>query len=355
MCCVLFLFAVWPASAEAGVVTVTGARVEAGKLIIDGTTQTGGSMVRLDQQKAVAFNVVSQLTDRTFRFSLVYLPSDCIVSLAEVNPDGTLGTPTDAVVAGCGPRGLSPRGAWSKAANYLADDLVTSVGASWRAKRSNLNRPPASSSADWEQFAARGLAGPAGPAGAKGDAGANGADGAPGMNGAPGSEGPPGPTGATGDPGPPGIQGDKGDKGDPGPQGASGVVSLLGLAATGGLNNLPQSTAFIFVGPTLSVALSAGQQISASLSVSMYTGSMPAIGGISACYRPTGGAVTLFNSGHFHTIDVGSTKIASAVIASTSPGLSDTLEVGFCGKNTTSVPITVREISGFFMVTNPPG
>jgi hypothetical protein len=50
------------------------------------------------------------------------------------------------------------RGAWSPTVNYVLDDLVTSRGSAWRAKRANINKVPGSTSPstalDWERFAA---------------------------------------------------------------------------------------------------------------------------------------------------------------------------------------------------------
>jgi hypothetical protein len=59
-------------------------------------------------------------------------------------------------------RGLNPTGAWSNATKYQPDDLVINLGATWRAKRTNINRATVAG-ADWEQVAAKGSTGPAGP------------------------------------------------------------------------------------------------------------------------------------------------------------------------------------------------
>ncbi|HVZ51542.1 MAG TPA: hypothetical protein VG986_06225, partial [Pseudolabrys sp.] len=52
---------------------------------------------------------------------------------------------------------LRPRGAWSASVTYLTNDLVTSRGSTWRAKRSSKGKVPGSTSpstaADWELFA----------------------------------------------------------------------------------------------------------------------------------------------------------------------------------------------------------
>jgi hypothetical protein len=53
---------------------------------------------------------------------------------------------------------LTARGAWSPSAHYVKDDIVTSRGSAWRAKRANTNKVPGSTSPstalDWERFAA---------------------------------------------------------------------------------------------------------------------------------------------------------------------------------------------------------
>ena len=172
-----FAAAAFAPPAEAADVTVNSARIDAGRLVITGNTLVGGTRVRLDGQAGAAFNVVSNGGSNTaFLFSLIYHPSDCIVTLQKVFPNGSLGAPTNAVVANCGPRGLAPRGAWSASLQYLPNDLVTSAGSAWRAKRANRGKLPAGSAADWEKLhrraisvqrsdGARGLAGAAGPAG----------------------------------------------------------------------------------------------------------------------------------------------------------------------------------------------
>jgi hypothetical protein len=64
--------------------------------------------------------------------------------------------------------GLNPAGAWVSTTKYQPNDLVTSNGSTWRAKRTNLNKAPIAG-ANWEQFAAQGsqgsqgVQGPAGP------------------------------------------------------------------------------------------------------------------------------------------------------------------------------------------------
>src|SRR5688500_3333690 len=53
---------------------------------------------------------------------------------------------------------LNPRGTWSADVQYLRDDLVTSRGSAWRARRNNIGKVPGSTdpstALDWERFAA---------------------------------------------------------------------------------------------------------------------------------------------------------------------------------------------------------
>ncbi len=169
------LIALAATTATAADITVKSAKIAAGKLVITGTTTTPNTRVRLDGQSSADFNVRSN-GDRTFRFSLAYHPGDCIVTLEKMTASGAPGASEDLVVADCGPSGISPRGAWSAAAPYGANDLVTHQGSSWLAKRRNVNRQPAEGS-DWELFAAKGETGPEGPAGEAGPTGPAGVNG----------------------------------------------------------------------------------------------------------------------------------------------------------------------------------
>ena len=118
--------------------------------------------VRLDGQTARDFNVKSG-ADGAFAFGVIYHPGDCIVGVQRLISPTALGVATAALVADCGPAGVSPRGAWNAATAYVANDLVTYLGSTWRARRSNANTLPVSG-AVWEQFAAAGESAPVGNA-----------------------------------------------------------------------------------------------------------------------------------------------------------------------------------------------
>lgn len=99
---------------------------------------------------------------------------------------------------------------WGANLSYLANDLVTVSGSTFRARRSNIGKPPVANAVDWEVFAAKGDAGArgaAGPAGADGEDGSRGEQGSQGIAGPKGVQGPKGDTGATGATGPAGRSG----------------------------------------------------------------------------------------------------------------------------------------------------
>lgn len=126
-------------------ITVNEAAIAAGRLVVAGTT-TPNSRVRLDGRAEPAFNMLAGANGR-FRFSLVYHPGDCVVTLQ------TAGAATEALVADCGRDGVTARGSWNAAAVYSENDLVAYDGSTWRAQRNNRNAKPAAG-AVWELFAA---------------------------------------------------------------------------------------------------------------------------------------------------------------------------------------------------------
>ena len=178
----------------AAAIRITEAKIDRGRLVVAGTTTAANQRVQLDGRFCARSNA-----RRAFRFALPdYHPSDCVVNLAAGRDRAT------AVVALCGPAGLSPRGPWALNTRYRPNDLVTFGGSAWRAKTANVRRRPDDNPATWEQFAAKGAkgnAGPTGPRGAQGETGAAGPAGPPGPQGPQGLQGPVGPQGPPGDPG----------------------------------------------------------------------------------------------------------------------------------------------------------
>jgi len=184
------------AAAQAAGITVTDATIAQGELTVTGKSPNANQSVQLDGQFTDMSNA-----NKVFAFHLTnYHPADCVVTL-------TAGAATaTAVVANCGERGLSARGAWNNTDNYLVDDVVTSGGSSWRAIADNVNKKPSNHPAQWEVLAAKGDTGPAGAAG---------------------------PAGPQGDQGPQGPQGDTGPIGPQGPQGPQGPKAVTGANVTG--------------------------------------------------------------------------------------------------------------------------
>ncbi len=157
------------APAQAAEITVTDAKISAGKLVVTGKTLTANTQVKLDSLFTATSN-----SSKLFTFNLVYLPADCIVDLVKV---GSTAAPTRAVIADCGLKSVNPPGNWISTIQYSTNDVVVSGGSSWRAKAANIGKPPAANLAYWEQFAAKGATGARGPAGAKGTAGVKGDNG----------------------------------------------------------------------------------------------------------------------------------------------------------------------------------
>jgi hypothetical protein len=95
------------APVSAADITAANPRIENGRLVITGKATAAGMKVRLDAKAGAGFTVTAGANPtKAFTFSLVYLPSDCIVTLQKVNTNNTLGAPTNWVVANCGPTNL---------------------------------------------------------------------------------------------------------------------------------------------------------------------------------------------------------------------------------------------------------
>ena len=233
------LMAAATTAAAAQQISVTTATVEGGKLVVVGTTPQPNQKITLDD----AFSAKSK-GSRAFRFSLDdYLPPSCIIALKA----GAL--VTTAVVANCGPRGLTVRGPWNGEDDYVADDLVTFGGSSWRAKRANTGKTPVAGKT-WEVFASAGDPGATGP------------------------EGPQGETGATGDAGPQGEIGPEGPQGATGPQGPTGATGPQGIIDVWEINGSVSETSgvadyiYTFTPGFRTITVGAGQKIFAVAAMS---------------------------------------------------------------------------------------
>lgn len=138
--------------------TISKIAIEAGQLVITGRTKKARTTVVLDSP----LKSVKSKRTRAFTIRVPAVAGDCYVRLKV----GTKLT-KELAVTGCGPFGLNPRGTWSATATYLARDLVTLDGTTYRALRTSRNRPPATSKSDFAVFAA----GSVGPTGATGPVG----------------------------------------------------------------------------------------------------------------------------------------------------------------------------------------
>lgn len=108
---------------------------------------------------------------------------------------------------------------------------------------------------------ADGATGPQGPQGVTGAQGATGSQGPTGAQGATGPAGATGAQGATGPGGATGATGAQGATGANGAQGAQGIVNVLTASASGANPNDLTANTIGFVGPTVSVTITAGQKI----------------------------------------------------------------------------------------------
>ena len=314
------------ATASHAAITITKAEISAGQLVVKGTRTGTAPSIVLDNQ------FTSGVVSGAFAFSLTYLPPDCIVDLKS---DGGTGGSISAVVANCGPRGLSARGPWSSVTVYLENDVVTDSGSSFRAKRTNTGKTPASSGNDWEVLAAKGARG---IQGATGVAGATGATGATGNDGAPG---------------PQGIQGVDGDTGQTGAQGPQGVQGPAGTSAVVLKGTGPQiSTAVIpkFFGPTTQMTIAATDRIAVTnLKLGFQAASNGNIASavhaaLNLCFRKTDTALLTFfldvpYANSLTVLGGGTNAFSDTVgLAAAKPDVAGTYEVGLCIVGDTDFP-----------------
>jgi hypothetical protein len=316
--------------AEAAGVTITDAKIQSGRLIVTGATPGASQPVKLDNR----FTVTSSASG-AFAFSIAnYLPSDCIVDLVSGAATGV------GVVANCGARGLSPRGGWATNLTYLLDDVVTYQGSSWRAKRKSLNKPPVTSSLDWEKFVAKGDIGQPGPAGAVGPAGAAGLA---------GPAGPAGPAGAEGAAGPAGPQGPAGPAGPQGPSGTVGTYSLSGTISGAIAAN---SSGYVFVGPTATMELAQTDRVVVSATATLATTAFLGTAEFahSICQQ-SGGVGPIQQMAGRSNASVGGLRTAfnSSIMSSVGTG---SYRIGYCVYNYGSTAIdSVGVVTGWVMVT----
>jgi len=313
------------AAAAAGI-TVTDAKILGGKLVVTGSTTSPNQPIKLDN----LFTVKSD-PSKVFSFSVGnYLPTDCVVDLAAGSDKAT------AVVADCGPKGLTPRGAWVAGTSYLANDLVTFGGQStFRAKSNNLGQQPDTNPGIWETFAAKGDVGATGPAGNAGAAGPAG------LAGDQGIAGPLGPTG-------PSPQGPRGPRGD------SQISSFAELADFGTIGEA--DTDFHFT-PRATVTIGFGERITATISVPTKVLSDPPTAQVrfGICYRvATPPGALNFMLGNGSDIQVDFTTSAWQMLSSSGtvvPPFGGEYEVGMCFFDWNAQNLAFDFSKGFVEVT----
>ena len=315
--------------ADAAGITVTKSEILNGRLYVSGTTLAAGQQVKLDNRFAATSNA-----SKVFTFYIAnYLPSDCIVDLVSGNATGV------AVVAYCGARGLSPRGAWVSNVSYLTDDIVTFQGSSWRAKRNNLNKSPATNPTDWERFVAKGDPGQAGPAGPAGAAGAAGSAGAT------------GPAGATGAAGPAGPQGPVGPTGPQGPQGPSGIFATYSLSGSITGPIAANSNGYVFAGPTATIDLMSTDRLIVSATATLATTAFLGTAEFahSICYQSGGGTIQQLAPRSNASVGGLRTPFNSSVTSLIAAGQ---FRIGYCVYNYGSTAIeSVGVVTGWVIVT----
>jgi hypothetical protein len=210
--------------------------------------------------------------------------------------------------------GFNPLGAWISSATYQPNDLTSFQGATWRAKRTNFAKTPATSPLDWDQLAARG---------AKGNTGADGANGAQ------------GPIGATGARGPRGLQGDIGDTGPRGPRGLAGAIAPLadGTVSAPAINFASSTNTGIFLPEPGKIALAEG-----SLLFLHNVGTKNTALGLSALSSSSGGSNTAlgFDALASNTSGNNNTAMGVNALLSNTDGIKNTaVGVDALSSNTT--------------------
>jgi len=174
-----------------------------------------------------------------------------------------------------------------------------------------------------------------------------------------GPEGPQGPQGPVGPQGPAGAQGPAGPQGPEGPaglQGPSGVVDTYALGGSIGTIG-GSSSAWVFAGPTVSVATTESQRVTGVVQAPLGTSAEgQASFGYDLCYRLAGSSDALTNfAGSSHSageVSGLSGRLSFTAAASGVPG-AGTWEVGYCILNSGSTDLNNNDlVNGWVVVTN---
>ena len=204
-----------------------------------------------------------------------------------------------------------------------------------------------------------GAIGPVGPAGAIGPTGAIGPQGAVGPAGAIGPTGAVGPTGATGPVGPAGADGATGaigPAGAAGPAGVTGLVATVAISGFAGSPIAPNSTVYVFAGPTAQVTTTATQRLTgaAEAPLGLAVGAGATTGYIGLCYQSTaaGSVITNFVGGAFSIHRFVGGREAYPAAGTVVPG-AGTYNVGYCIRNVGATALTDNDyVNGYVQITN---
>ncbi|MBI5090332.1 MAG: hypothetical protein HZB15_16150 [Actinobacteria bacterium] len=147
-----------------------------------------------------------------------------------------------------------------------------------------------------------------------------------------------------------GASGPPGPDGADGPQGPSGVVSTARFS--GLMNTLFVAGSYVFMGPTTSVTVAAGQRMTGSAMAPIGVSAGAATVQLDLCYRTNGtsNALTGFNGGEYSVVEVSTVRVSYAVTGTVVPG-AGTWEVGVCGITNASLNDN-NFVNGYVQVTN---
>jgi hypothetical protein len=154
--------------------------------------------------------------------------------------------------------------------------------------------------------------------------------------------------GATGATGARGATGETGATGATGPAGSAnvGVFSFNGPVGTVGVGGGP----FVFVGPTNNVTLTAGQNVTVTLSATWATSAGASTARFDVCFQPGGGAVTEFAPAGYLFVDVTTNRLAYTV-AGTRSFTAGSYTIGYCAVNAGSAALVGDWLQGSMLVT----
>jgi len=169
--------------------------------------------------------------------------------------------------------------------------------------------------------------------------------------------GPMGPQGAQGLQGQQGVQGVPGPQGSPGPQGPSGLTATFSLTGFPGTQSIaPNSSVFVFVGPTVTVNIGQGDMIIASAGASLATSALfgAAEFGHSICTQVGAGAIGSMAGNAYHIAQVGGNKTTFTTSVRGNMNIG-TYKVGYCVRNYGGATLDhVDTVNGWVMVVHSP-